>query len=132
MSNLYYKVEITSQELARWLEEQSGSWWSVDGDPLLTSEVDFPCPNDELAGALSKLDKEIIVFAKTRKNKDRAKQFHAVDIDELADTKNPRKEKNILAAWKGSDVKWLLTECKSMEEAARENVVEPTDAKAAN
>ena len=38
----YY--EVPSSELAAWLEQQGKDrWWNVDGDPLLTGEMPFPC-----------------------------------------------------------------------------------------
>ena len=117
MSKMEHGVDISSRELATWLDSQPGTWWTVDGDPLLMSEVDFPCPSDELAEAVRKLNKDVVVFTKTRARKDLKKASGSADLDGLADTKNPRLEKNILAAWKGSDIQWLLTEDKSMAEA---------------
>jgi hypothetical protein len=132
MSKIEHQLIISSQELAKWLDSQPGTWWSVDGDPLLTSDVDFPCPNDELAEALRKLNRDILVFTKTRVSKNVKDELHSSDLDSLADSKNPRMEKNILAAWKGSVVQWLLTEDKTMAEVARDASTESMDAKAAN
>lgn len=42
----HYK--LPGSVLADWIECQSDKWWSVDGDPVLGSVVDFPCPSDEL------------------------------------------------------------------------------------
>lgn len=56
--------EVQSTELAKWLEEQaSHSWWNVDGDPLLTGRVPFPCPTDELAAELRKIDRPLLIQA---------------------------------------------------------------------
>ncbi len=46
----HYK--LAANVLADWLDAQPEKWWSVDGDPLLMSIVDFPCPSDELAAAI--------------------------------------------------------------------------------
>ena len=46
----YYTIK--SEELANWLDDQPESWWIVDGDPVLTSHVDFPCPSEELSAEL--------------------------------------------------------------------------------
>ena len=54
------------------------------------------------------------------------------NLDDLADTENPRKEKKILAAWSGSDIEWLLSEDKEMAEEARRMAMESLDAKATN
>src|SRR5207249_8593119 len=39
-------------------------WWNVDGDPLLTGRMTFPCPGDELATELRKIDRPLLVQAK--------------------------------------------------------------------
>ncbi len=132
MNKMEHHVVISSQVLAKWLDSQPGSWWTVDGDPLLTSEIDFPCPNDELAEALRKLNKDIVVFTKASVRGNLKKELRPGDLDGLADTENPRMEKNILASWQRSDVQWLLTEDKSMAEAARHAATESMDATAAN
>lgn len=54
---------INASELADWLESQgSGLWWSVDGDPLLMGDVSFPCPAPDLANAIRKVDKPLLVL----------------------------------------------------------------------
>ena len=58
--------EIHSTELAAWLEKQGKDrWWNVDGDPLLTGRLEFPCPADELAEELRRLNRPLLVQAKT-------------------------------------------------------------------
>ena len=58
--------EIPSAEFAKWLEQphQADSWWNVDGDPLLTGRLSIPCPSDELAAELRKIDRPLLVEAK--------------------------------------------------------------------
>ena len=57
--------EILSSELAKWLEERApDSWWNVDGDPLLTGRLSIPCPTDELAAELRKINRPMLVAAK--------------------------------------------------------------------
>jgi hypothetical protein len=42
--------EVPSVELASWLEGLGPDrWWNVDGDPLLTGRLRFPCPAAGLA-----------------------------------------------------------------------------------
>ena len=56
--------EIQSSELAAWLEQQGVDlWWNVDGDPLLTGRLTFPCPADELSAELRKLNRALLVQA---------------------------------------------------------------------
>jgi hypothetical protein len=57
--------EIPSPELAAWLEQQGKDrWWNVDGDPFLTGRLYFPCPADELAEELRKVNRPLLVQAK--------------------------------------------------------------------
>jgi len=132
MNHGKYAVEVSSYRLADWLDGQPGSWWYVDGDPLLTSEVDFPCPNEELSQALRRHKSTILVFPRFPAESKVGRAPEPPDLDELADTENPRKEKKILAAWNGSDIEWLLSEDKFMAEEARRTAVESLDAKATN
>src|SRR5262245_61481414 len=56
----HYKVP--SSELAGWLEGQGvDRWWNVDGDPLLTGRLSFPCPADELATELRRINRTLLV-----------------------------------------------------------------------
>jgi hypothetical protein len=132
MTEKMRSISIPSRKLAKWLDGQPGSWWNVDGDPLLTSEVDFPCPNEELAEALRKHDNDIIVFAGNNVKIGVRADWDSLEIDDLTDTENRRKEKTLLAAWKGSDIEWLLSEDKEMAEIERHATTESTDAPAPN
>ncbi len=53
---------LPAATLAGWIERQSDRWWSVDGDPNLTSLVDFPYPGDELAPVIRKIGKDLLVY----------------------------------------------------------------------
>jgi hypothetical protein len=56
--------ELASKDLARWLDERAkGTWWSVDGDPVLTGRLSFPAPENELAELLRRLDRPLLVAA---------------------------------------------------------------------
>ena len=55
--------------LASWIEKQPDRWWSVDGDPRLTAVVDFPCPSDELAPAIRRIGKDLLLYDKTAASK---------------------------------------------------------------
>jgi hypothetical protein len=128
MTQKKHSISIPSRKLAEWLDGQPGSWWNVDGDPLLTSEVDFPCPNDELAEALRRHNNDITLFVRKRVKSSVGAARDSLDLDDLTDTKNRRKEKNLLAAWKGSDIEWLLSEDKEMAEIERHATTESIDA----
>lgn len=132
MSKMKHHVVVSSRSIAEWLDGQPGTWWNVDGDPLLTSEMDFPCPNDELAAGFRKHDGKIWVFTKERNRANAGEDVNSLGLDDLVDTENPRREKNLLAAWMGSDIEWLLSEDKDMAEEARRTAMESMNAKAAN
>ncbi len=132
MTEKKHPISIPSRKLAEWLDGQPGSWWNVDGDPLLTSEVDFPCPNEELAEALRRHNNDITIFASKSAKSNVGADMDSLDLDDLTDTEDPRQEKTFLAAWKGSDIKWLLSEDKEMAETARHTATESMDAQAAN
>lgn len=122
-------VVISPRELADWLDGQPDSWWWVDGDPVLTSEVDFPCPYDELSEALRKHKNEIHLYPRPDRPLREDPGANRGDLDDLMDLENPRGEKMILARWKGSDIDWLLIEDKKMAEKARRETAETMDAK---
>jgi hypothetical protein len=53
---------VQAGDLASWIEAQGGGiWWRVDGDPLLMSRLMLPCPPDELAGELRKINRPLLV-----------------------------------------------------------------------
>lgn len=53
---------VQADRLASWIEDQGEEiWWSVEGDPLLNSRVMFPCPPDELAQQLRKINRPLLV-----------------------------------------------------------------------
>ncbi len=96
--------------LAGWIESQPEKWWSVDGDPLLTSIVDFPCPGDELAPAIRKVGKDLLLHDKNPASKAHGEPIAGDKLDEISDTGNRRRQKTLLLSWVGSDIDWLLIE----------------------
>jgi hypothetical protein len=76
---------ISSSELAAWLESQgTDRWWSVDGDWLLTGRVSFPCPADELAADLRRINRPLLVQDQRKPPSGRGEQIGARDLDGLA------------------------------------------------
>ncbi len=104
----YYTINSTA--LAKWLIEQPDNWWNVDGDPLLTSLVDFPCPSDEIASALTKVAGTIRIFDSRDEAKAHGEEIAAEQLDALADTANNSHARTFLLRWDDSDVQWLLAE----------------------
>jgi hypothetical protein len=55
---------LAAADVADWVERQGpDSWWTVDGDPWLTSYVSFPCPCDVLVKWLRRrADRRLVVL----------------------------------------------------------------------
>ena len=117
MSVVKHPYVISSEELARWLDNQPETWWLVDGDPLLTSKIGFPCPSDELADELRQIGKNIIIYTDKAIGVKDGGQIDSRVLPRLADTENRYHERNFLARWQSSDIEWLLSEDKSAAEA---------------
>jgi hypothetical protein len=100
---------VSASTLAKWIENQPNRWWVVDGDPLLTSQVDFPCPSDELAPAIERIGGNLLV-QDSGSSSEPGEIVDPSKLDSLADTKNRRRQKTLLLSWESSDVDWLLIE----------------------
>ena len=105
---------LSARALADWLEAQPDKWWSVDGDPVLMSIVDFPCPTDELAPAIRQIGGELLFSGKAVSPQAQGEEIAGDKLDELAEV-NPRtREKFLFLTWAGSGVDWLLLEDEPM------------------
>jgi len=101
---------LPAATLAGWIERQSDRWWSVDGDPRLTSIVDFPCPGDELAPVIRKIGKDLLVYDGNNASTAHGEVIGSDRLDELADVSNWLRHKTFLLSWADSDIDWLLVE----------------------
>jgi len=55
------RYAISAAQLGSWLRNQGpDSWWSVDGDPVLTGRIAFPAPGPEIADVLVKMKKRLL------------------------------------------------------------------------
>ncbi|HVX13588.1 MAG TPA: hypothetical protein VHC22_20560 [Pirellulales bacterium] len=104
---------LTAKSLAEWLEGQPASWWVVDGDPLLTSVVDFPCPSDELAPVIRKIGKNLVLQDKDPHSKANGAEISCEQLDDLADVSDRHHQKTLRLSWSDASVDWLLAEDKS-------------------
>ena len=107
---------VPSTILADWIESQPERWWFVDGDPRLTSTVDFPCPSDELAPAVRRIGRDLLLLDKSPVSTAHGEVIGAGRLNELADTSNWRHRKSFLLCWADSDVDWLLVEDEALVE----------------
>ena len=125
--------EVSSTALAAWLERQGAErWWNVDGDPLLTGRLTFPCPADELAADLRKIDRPLLVQARMGDAAATGRSIGADEIDDvvgnLADSIHLIRsgqappwggDRLFYLCWKGSPHEWMLTEDSETSEQMR-------------
>ena len=126
---------LPARELAAWIEQQGGdTWWTVDGDPVLSSRLSFPCPGDELAEELRKLDRDLLV-QDTRKRPDaNGQNVDRTALDGLVDhlgqhasvptgTRFPwAKDRLLSLCWRDSTEEWLLVEDRETTESSQKDL----------
>ena len=101
---------LPAATLADWIERQPDQWWSVDGDPRLMGDVDFPCPSDELAPAIRKIGKDLLLYDPTPGSTAHGEAVASDRLANLADTDNWQHRKMYLCSWADSEIDWLLVE----------------------
>jgi len=123
--------ELPAATLASWIERQgTDCWWNVDGDSYLTGRVAFPCPGDELAAALRRTDRSLLVLDKRRHSKARGEVIGEAELDELVkhlgddsvwEGEKPTWAENriLLLSWKGFHEVWLLIEDRETTQTSR-------------
>jgi hypothetical protein len=124
--------EISSTELACWLEEQADVWWNVDGDPLLTGLLSFPSTSDELAGILRRLNRPLLVQDRRAEPKGKGERIDGRKLDELATTLGNNVhvtnggakpswagDRLFFFSWKDTPGEWLLVEDGATTESNR-------------
>jgi hypothetical protein len=115
--------ELPASALANWIERQGvDRWWSVDGEPFLTRLMPFPCPGDELAAELRRIDRPLLVFDKSRNPEARGQVIGEDKLDELVDRLGDdvtTANRLLYLSWKGSDEPWLLVEDRETTESTR-------------
>ena len=109
---------VQAYNLASWVEDQGEDiWWSVDGDPLLNSRVMFPCPPDELAQELRKVNRPLLVS-----DPNGAGHGEEVVPDDLSRLLE-REELGVpvlYMSWQGDSNDWLLIEDEPLGEPSDE------------
>ncbi len=129
------QYELSSKELAHWIEAQGlDRWWTVDGDPLLTSRLAFPCPGDELAEELRRMDRPLLVLAEEPWPWPPDRQVTRLNLGELAcrlgdnvrvqgDRPSGTEDRFFVLRWRDSGIEWLLLEDQETTERSREEAV---------
>jgi hypothetical protein len=125
--------KIASAALAEWLERQGvDRWWNVDGDPLLTGRLSFPCPADELAAELRRLNRPLLVQDRSKSPSGRGQPITAQQLDALVtrlgdDVKvnGPRpgwvNDRMFFLCWEDREDDWLLVEDEETTERSRQD-----------
>jgi hypothetical protein len=122
---------IASSEVAAWLESQGmDRWWNVDGDPLLTGRLSFPCPADELADELRRINRTLLVQDRRKPPSGRGEQIAARDLDGLASRLGENvqangaepswaKDRLFVLCWEDRGDEWLLVEDEETTQRSR-------------
>jgi hypothetical protein len=123
--------EISSAELAVWLERQGKDrWWNVDGDPLLTGLLTFPCPAEELAAELRRINRHLLVQAKRDDAGAKGQVIDAATLDKAVGRFSENMQVSgampewaadrfLYLCWKRSTHEWLLAEDSVTTEQSR-------------
>ena len=114
-------LELPSNQLAAWLDNQDADvWWLVDGDPLLTGNISFPCPGDVLAEELRRIDQTLFLIP-PEEAKPKGQHITSEDLDDLAYLEQDRGERTFLLRWAKptSTDNWLLIEDNDSAKLAR-------------
>jgi hypothetical protein len=135
----YYKIE--SSDLAEWLERQgTDRWWNVDGDPLLTDRVSFPCPSDELAAELRRINRLLLVQDRRKSPLGHGEKIASSDLDELVTRLGDNIQTNheepawasdrlLFLCWEACGDEWLLVEDEETARRSREDAASLPDAR---
>jgi hypothetical protein len=123
--------KIPSVALAEWLERQGvDRWWTVDGDPLLAGRLSFPCPADELAAELRRLNRTLLVQDRRESPSGRGQPVTARELDALVSRlgdnlviREPRppwaNDRVFFLCWESGGDDWLLLEDEQTTESSR-------------
>ncbi|MFI5459037.1 MAG: hypothetical protein ACHRXM_26710 [Isosphaerales bacterium] len=104
---------IKPSEIAKWLDREPETWWMVDGDPLLTGKLDFPCPSGELSEALRRYQRDLVIYPVMPTSTGSQPAGQAIkwqSLNDLADRDNPQKRRTFLLSWSDREDEWLLSE----------------------
>jgi len=122
---------IPAAEFAAWIDAQGDYiWWTVDGDPVLTGRLPFPCPGDELAAELRFINRPLLVLDKSYNTEAKGQEITKERLDDLvgrlgedAHVSGPQANDRIFfLRWEGSEKDWLLIEDEETSESYREEL----------
>jgi hypothetical protein len=105
---------LSAAALADWIESQPDKWWAVDGDDYLLAAVDSPCPSDELAPAIRRVSKDVLVWDKTPGSQARGERIAADQLASIADYGKQTHRMMFVMSWADADEEWELSEDAAM------------------
>ncbi len=101
------QYRLTNAEVVFWLFERGDRLWRVDGDPVLGSVLNIPCPTDELVHQIVKVGRDMLIIEPP--NFVEASPF---SIDQLVDNEGEMGGPTLAIVWDGmkNNQYWLLIE----------------------
>jgi hypothetical protein len=112
---------IEAADLADWLHDQPETWWTVDGDPLLMSVLDLPCPSDELIAALRKHPGNLQVRNLGDHQGAPGRHISSNRLGELAGHDAHSGDRLFAMQWENQTEPWLLVEEKHTSATSEES-----------
>jgi len=118
MSDTAVQRKLGSNALVTWLRQQPETWWSVDGDPSLMEQLNFPCSAEDLAAALEGSQRDLVLHAF---EPGEVAGTDEESLDRVADAgKSSSGNRSMTLAWSDSDETWQLVEDQDAAELARQ------------
>jgi hypothetical protein len=103
---------IAPYNLAAWIADQGENvWWTVDGDPLLMSRLDFPCPPEEIAAELQRHTTRLLVADPQRRAG--GEELTPEEFGHVTEMFRERGDPLFLS-WETGEVDWLLAQDKPL------------------
>ena len=82
--------EVSSAELATWVEQQgTNTWWAIGDDRYLSSRLSAQCRGDDLAAVLRRANRTLLVHDPLLRPDARGQTITANDIDSLTTRTDP-------------------------------------------
>jgi hypothetical protein len=130
--------EVSSAELATWVEQQgANTWWSIGEDRYLSSRLSAECLGDDLAAVLRRTNRTLLVHDPRLRPDARGQTVTARDIDSLTARTDPAifhatgqpvpgwaNDRYLWLCWKGEQNAWTLTEDSEATQAFRDVITE--------
>ena len=110
--------KIAAEELAKWLCQDPDLYWTVDGDPILSGKLSFPCPGDELADALRQIGRPLEVLHQKGMPRTRGETVTSAELDDLVETEE-LDTRVLQFRWKDGQSEWILIEDEETSESCR-------------